>query len=1014
MLAVVLSAIRRRPAQAVLLVALAFVASAGAAAAPWYVAAGAQALAESAARSALPGERVVAVDGAVELGPDASSTVAQRAVGTIRSRMTLAGFDSVADVRAVGHVGDANAALAYRERACDMVVLTGRCPTAAGEVVVDADLADRIGAGPGAELALVLGEPDRPVRLTAVGVFRARSPHDAYWGRSAATSDRPAVGDRLAEGLLLTPLATFDAIPAVTSVPVSVDFIATPESFRDTDPQQLVLASWRGRDALAADKFRTSSDLPKLADQVWFDQRVMVLGVPLGAVQLMVLCWFALFLAVRQMGEERRGDVARLKLRGVRRRDLWLSMAGQSVLPLLLGGAAGLAAGPLLARWATGEVRDAEIARLAGYAGIGGAALAVLGAVLAALVAERRMINEPVADLDRRVLGRRRRWRTGAIDAVVVTAALVAGYQLWRAGANDQEVRGLATAAPVLVALAAGLLAARAVPVVAAAMAPALLAGRRLGAWLVAVNLARRSGHSPVLALLTVAVSVLLAGVLNWDVSTASRGDRAAFEVGADRVLSVEAPSRAALLAAVRSADPDGRYAMAAVQTYGTVPVLAVDATRLAAVVPWRAEYGGSAWSDVTRAIRPEVPAPVEVAGTGIRVTATWSPRDGPADGPAEVHIAVRFVGATGPAGEVSLGPLRAGRHDYPGDVSGCGPDRPCRLVSIGLAGTGAAPPAGSTLVLHRLAQSGPDTEVVPVDGFTDRVRWRNDVEPGARTPILSTVDDGLAIRLAAAPAGGGSAWPAAVFVFDAPVPLPTVMVGTPPPFGDVGDERAAPFGAAATPVRVASRAALLPRLGSTGLLADLDYADRLLPGEPTVGTLQVWLGPDAPAEIRQRLEAAGLTVVAVDAVGDRLASLANHGPPLTLRFLVLAAAAGVLLATGSFAVWASVDGGGRAAELAALRRHGLSAAAVRAAAFGGYLAVVAAAAVVGATLAGFVYALARPAVFADGWSVFAPPPPALTTGLVALGLALGPLAVTAVVGGVAMLRGARRTRDAR
>src|SRR5688572_14140815 len=127
MLAVVLSAIRRRPAQAVLLVALGFVAAAGAAAAPWYVAAGAQSLAESAARSAPVGERVVAVDGTVALLPG-SSTPAERVVGAIRSQMVLPGFDSVADVRIRGRVNDVNAALAYRERACEMVVLVGRCP----------------------------------------------------------------------------------------------------------------------------------------------------------------------------------------------------------------------------------------------------------------------------------------------------------------------------------------------------------------------------------------------------------------------------------------------------------------------------------------------------------------------------------------------------------------------------------------------------------------------------------------------------------------------------------------------------------------------------------------------------------------------------------------------------------------------------------------------------------------------------------------------------------------------
>jgi hypothetical protein len=356
---------------------------------------------------------------------------------------------------------------------------------------------------------------------------------------------------------------------------------------------------------------------------------------------------------------------------------------------------------------------------------------------------------------------------------------------------------------------------------------------------------------------------------------------------------------------------------------------------------------------------------------------------------------------------------LREGRHEYAADTPACGPE-PCRLVSIGLTGPGPSPGVGSTVLLHSLAQAGPAATLVRADEFRDRVRWRSDLRTGGRTPILSTVDDGLSLRVGPEIAAGPSAWPAPVFVFDAPSPLPAVAAGSLPPTGEVGSERAAPFGGSAAPVAVVGRTTLLPRLGATGLLADLDYADRLLPGEPTVGTLQVWLARGAPDVILQRLTAGGVTVLAVDSLGDREKGLADHGPPLTLRFLVLVSAAGLLLATGSFGVWAAVDGGPRASEMAALRRQGLSAGPVRAAALGGYVAVVAAGALVGGALAAFVYALARPAVFADGWAVLAPPPANLSVGLIALGLALGPLAVTAVAGAVAMLRGARRFRDTR
>ena len=68
---------------------------------------------------------------------------------------------------------------------------------------------------------------------------------------------------------------------------------------------------------------------------------------------------------------------------------------------------------------------------------------------------------------------------------------------------------------------------------------------------------------------------------------------RASNEVGADRVLIVQADSRSRLLAAPARVDPEGRTAMAVVALAVDRGVLAVDASRLAAVARWRGEYGG-------------------------------------------------------------------------------------------------------------------------------------------------------------------------------------------------------------------------------------------------------------------------------------------------------------------------------------------------------------------------------------------------------------------------------------
>ncbi len=70
-------------------------------------------------------------------------------------------------------------------------------------------------------------------------------------------------------------------------------------------------------------------------------------------IQILVLAWFAIGLAGRYTGRDRRGDAALLKLRGSSRLGMLRLTVGQHLVPLLagamLGAPLGLPAGP--ARW---------------------------------------------------------------------------------------------------------------------------------------------------------------------------------------------------------------------------------------------------------------------------------------------------------------------------------------------------------------------------------------------------------------------------------------------------------------------------------------------------------------------------------------------------------------------------------------------------------------------------------------------------------------------------------------
>lgn len=272
--------------------------------------------------------------------------------------------------------------------------------------------------------------------------------------------------------------------------------------------------------------------------------------------------------------------------------------------------------------------------------------------------------------------------------------------------------------------------------------------------------------------------------------------------------------------------------------------------------------------------------------------------------------MAAQILTATGSLTTVTFGPLRVGTAGYQADVPGCSAATPCRLVSFGLApaGTAAPPVPGSTVLLSALNQAA--APVITTAVFADRTRWRNDVRPNFEFGELSTRPDGLAIGVPVPDQEDppNAALAATAYVYDTAVPLPILVTGTIPAIGTIGDTAVAIFGDSPTPVVTVARARLFPRLGDSGVVADLTEADRLLPASSTVGTMEVWAGPDAPADLVDRLAGHGVTVVSVEDRSTRIAQLAAQGTVVTQRFLLLVGLAGAVLALISFGAWAVAE----------------------------------------------------------------------------------------------------------
>ncbi len=607
------------------------------------------------------------------------------------------------------------------------------------------------------------------------------------------------------------------------------------------------------------------------------------------------------------------------------------------------------------------------------------------------------MLGESVADLGRGVVGHRRTWRSSLFDGVVVAVAVASAYQV-KAGSGPATGaaagRGVELAAPVLLTLAVGVLAARLVPVLAAGVGRAALRAGRLSLGLGALHLARRPDSTRVLGLVTVVVAVLCGTALTWSQSDRARYERAVFEVGDQHVLTVDARNPATLLTAVRQVDPDGRYAMAVVQTGTDTPVLAVDASRLGAVMPRLDAFGVDDWNVVAGALRPQTPSVASVGPGPLTVDVTWS---SPSSSPPVSLVATVEDNDAAPA-TVAFGPLRAGRHTYPVAQLPCA--SACRLVSLTLSTTEGTPAVDSTATVHGL------TGLNDAGLLRDRTRWRADVVSGAQIPRITAGSDGLVLTLTAATMPDVSKLGAGVFVLDAPTPLP-VLVGGDLPLNLAADPRARLTDGTPLPLSVAGRANMLPRTGK-GLVVDLEYADRLARTEST-GVMQVWLSANAPDDAVARLTAAGLRLVLDESVPDRMGVLAAQGPPAAQRFLLLVASVGVLLALISFSVMAAVERRPRGAELAAMRRQGLPQAVVRRVAVGGYGVLIGAAVVTGAIAAAALSVFFPPAlpVFGDGWQVLAAPgspsyllPAAAGLVLVILG-SLAAAAASSLIGAV-------------
>jgi FtsX-like permease family protein len=995
--ALIFGAVRTRTAQVLTVLVLTALAAAVAAAGPWYAVAGATGAAAADVTAAPAGQRTLSVRQISNTGGDARHTIDQFGA-TIRSLLPLPASQPVFGIvlpLTVSVGGDTPAtSIAYRDDFCAHVRLDGPCPRSPYEASISQGVAQQLGLGPGDSLAMRAGPTGDPVQVKIISRYAVADPTGAYWSNPlfAASGGLDPV---------FTPLETF-ADRQLWQPTVTYDVTVPDQLIRGDGGYRLAGVLATADAQLGVAELRLVNSTGPLLGAIASDRAAIRTGVLVSMIQILVLTWFAIGLAGRYTGRDRRGDAALLKLRGSTRISMLRLAWGQHLVPLVLGAVLGAPLGYLLARSFTGPVRSAADQRTALLLSLAAVGAVLIGGLAVLAVVEAMVLRLPVVTLLRQVGAGRGDWRAGLADLLLLAVAVAAVYQARSGG-------GLALAAPALVALALALLLARLLGRVADRGGGAAVRAGRLRLGLTAVQVSRQPGSDRVFALVVVAVAMFATAFGGWSGERTARADRSGAELGADRVLTVQAANRSVLLHAVRQADPHGDRAMAAVvDRTSNPPVLAVDSARLAAVARWRPEYGPIT---ALPAALADAPGPAPLPGiTGNRLVVRLR-----LDGSAATALAVVLQNDhTGATGRVSFGVLRRGEQTAAAPVAGCAPAPGCRILRWEMTAPPAAdgytvpPPFGTAVTVRGLTQLNPPATILDATALADIARWR----PGTTGAALDIAAAGGALRMAVdentaeLPQIGDQVW-----AVDTALPVPIVLAGGPEVSWQFAEPVLTAFGGAAIPVRLTGTVPALPVLGATGVLTDLDTTRRLIGDASPPGEFQVWLAPGAGPQLIADLTKGGLTVVGDQSRAGHAGQLAQQAPSAVAWFALISGVVGLLLAAAAIAVAGAVDRRTRLEQLRALRLQGLPRRAAAVTAWSGTAALIGAALLGGVAAAVLAVPLARVEVppFTDGWAVL-PRPAALdaATLAAAAGIALVVLGLVGWLSVRPLIRGLR------
>jgi putative ABC transport system permease protein len=839
-----------------------------------------------------------------------------------------------------------------RTGACAHIhVVSGHCPSGPDQVAISTRTAHLIGAHVGGIMRPVSavektsghadGKTAGPA-LVVAALYVAGNPGATFWWGSdyfPFGTFSKSTGELLDDGFMTlggaTALAPSEASSDWVQLPLrpsSVDASAVPGLLNSLAIWQGSLQSTAQSAGLVASS-RLATVLELSESQEGFARTI----ITVISLQLLLLALLVLYAVARATSVLREPDVRVAQLRGVPRGRIVRLGLREPFILLVAAMPVGVVLTYLLLstadRHILGPAAITGVDSLTIGAALGGGAA---GLIAAALGSRGLFTVRTAPDGTSRNAKQRQTRNAAVLDALGLALAVAGIVELvGQSGHQQTTVEPVVYLGPGLVALGAGILAARLVPLAARGVSRIFQWSKRVAVTLASRDLARSAGIARQVLVPTIATGLLVFGIAGLAVADGNHATQAEFQLGAPFVVHVQPRPGVDFLTAVQQADPSGTEAMAVVDINGSDGrTLAVDTSRFAAIASWPAGLSSQSAESVARTMSPKVPPERDLAASD-RIDVTISAATALVP-PPEMQVTLFGVQADSES-TIDLGHIEKGTHVYSSSLFGlC--QSGCRIDEFYLSWDGVTvPPKNSTPAQRntiadqaKLAAAYHITMISIAsvrDGKTtpDSMDFsKSGTWLGSPSAIPTPSATGLELKLDLVSARGEPTF--------SPIDLPgtltavatddTVALDSTPgqpsrvfPIGLDGTELTA---------RPAVLVPVLPHDGNDASMMSLNLVQREQASTTIDASFQIWCKRAPSKALLARFESRGIEVMSISRATSALATIGRSGPSYGFDLYGLAAVGAGLLALGALLFSIASDTRERRIEFAGLSAIGV------------------------------------------------------------------------------------------